>query len=64
VCLNASLEMSLTDVQFEQLRKKAYELANQKYRAASFNCTNFGMDLFNSVRANPLTISPHHNEMG
>jgi hypothetical protein len=54
--INASIEMSLTEAQFEQLRKKAFELAKQKYAAASYNCTNYALDLFNSVRMNPIII--------
>lgn len=53
--INASIEQRLTEAQFEVIRKKAFELAKQKYNAASYNCTNFGLDLFNSVRTIPLT---------
>lgn len=54
--INASIEMELTQAQFELLRKNAFELAKHKYAAASYNCTNFSMDLFNSVRAKPIII--------
>lgn len=52
--INASIEQILTEAQFEVIRKKAFELARQKYNAASYNCTNFGLDIFNSVRSNPI----------
>jgi hypothetical protein len=54
--INASIEMGLTEKQFESLREKALELANKKYAAASYNCTNYGLDLFNSVRMKPIII--------
>jgi hypothetical protein len=57
--INASIEMSLTEAQFEHLRKKAFELAKQKYDVNDYNCTNYGLDLFNSVRTKPLTIDSY-----
>ncbi|MCS3801061.1 hypothetical protein [Niastella sp. OAS944] len=54
--INASLEMSLTQDQFDKLRQKAFDLAKNKYAADSYNCTNFGMDLFNSVRIKPIVV--------
>jgi hypothetical protein len=54
--INASDEMSLTADQFNCLREKALELAKHKYEAASYNCTNFALDLFNAVRAKPIII--------
>jgi len=57
--INASIEMNLTEAQFETLRKKALELAKSKYDANDFNCTNYGLDLFNSVRTKPLIIEKY-----
>jgi hypothetical protein len=66
--INASIEMGLTQAQFELLREKAFELAKNKYNAVSYNCTNYGLDLFNSVRSKPITTEsytvyiPHNNQ--
>lgn len=57
--INASIEMNLTEAQFEIIRNKAFELAKRKYALARYNCSNFGVDLLNSVRAKPLTVDPH-----
>ncbi len=57
--INASIEMSLSEAQFENLRKKALELAKLKYAALDYNCSNFGLDLFNSVRNQPITVDSY-----
>jgi hypothetical protein len=57
--INASIEMTLTEKQVGLLREKAFELAKRKYAAASFNCTNYALDLFNSIRTSPLTIETY-----
>jgi len=57
--INASIEMGLTEIQFQLLREKAFELAKHKFAAVDYNCTNFGMDLFNSLRAKPITIDSY-----
>jgi hypothetical protein len=57
--INASIETGLTEAQFEMIRKKASELAKKKYAAADYNCTNFALDLFNSVRPKPITIETY-----
>lgn len=57
--INAAIEMTLTEAQFEVIRKKALDLAKQKYHAAGYNCTNFGLDLLNSVRSKPLIIESY-----
>lgn len=57
--INASIEMSLTENQFDNLRKKALEFAKMKYAALDYNCTNFALDLFNSARTSPIIIDSY-----
>lgn len=57
--INASIEMGLTEVQFELLRKKTFELAKRNYEAADYNCTNYGLELFNSLRTSPIIINTY-----
>lgn len=57
--INASIEMSLTEKQFELLREKALELAKHKFNAASYNCTDYGLNLFNSLRSQPINIDTY-----
>jgi hypothetical protein len=52
--INASIEMVMSPQQFEELRKKALELAKKQYAAVDYNCTNYSLDLFNSIRQNPI----------
>jgi hypothetical protein len=65
--INASIEMSITSEQFQLLREKAFEYAKAKYSAANYNCTSFGINVFNSLRTAPITTEsysvyiPHNN---
>ena len=56
--INASLEMKITEDQFRTIKEKAIELSSKKYELGDFNCTDYAMDVFNSVRPIPIKISP------
>jgi hypothetical protein len=54
--INASLEMDLTESQFNTVKQNAISWSTRNYQLADYNCSNFAVDIFNSVRAIPLTI--------
>lgn len=54
--INASIEMSITSQQFEVVKYMAIALANHQYELADYNCSDYAVDVFNSVRENPLKI--------
>jgi hypothetical protein len=54
--INASLEMDLTETQFNAVKQNAISWSTRNYELAEYNCSNYAVDIFNSVRTNPLII--------
>lgn len=54
---NASLKMNITSAQLHTVITTIKNLANSSYDIDQYNCTDFALQVFNSVRTtNPLTI--------
>jgi hypothetical protein len=58
--INASIQMNISQAQFETVKQKARDLQGNDYNIGSYNCANFALEVFNSVRANPITTDPLH----
>lgn len=57
--INASIDMNVSENQFKIIKSTAIRNASKSYNMSEYNCTNFAMDIFNSVRQNPLIIDPY-----
>ena len=57
--INASLEMSnLTQANFNTIKNIAISQVTKKYDLGLYNCANYALDVFNSVRpTNPVTVN-------
>ncbi|MEP7319992.1 MAG: hypothetical protein ABI921_14650 [Panacibacter sp.] len=57
--INASLEMpNLTQANFNTIKSNAIGLVTKKYDLGLYNCSNYALDVFNSVRpANPINVN-------
>lgn len=53
---NASLSMSITPGQLSTVLNQLLQQPNQSYDLADYNCTDWALAIFNSVRATPLEI--------
>ncbi|WP_205573341.1 hypothetical protein [Flavisolibacter nicotianae] len=53
---NASLYMSLTPAQLSTVLLRIQQLSNLNYDIDQYNCTDWALDIFNSVRTNKLEI--------
>jgi len=53
---NASLKMSLTPPQLTTVLMRVQQLSNINYDVDSYNCTDWALDIFNSVRMAKLEI--------
>ena len=60
---NASLKMNITPYQLRIIMNKMKELSTSKYDMDEFNCTDFAMEVFNSIRTNEMDI-PRYNIPG
>ena len=56
---NAMIEEVVSESQFEHAINLAIDLSSHDYNLMSFNCTNYGLDVFNSVRETPITVEPY-----
>jgi hypothetical protein len=56
---NAALEMTLSEGQFNLIKNNAINWSTLSYNLASYNCTNYALDIFNSVRSTPISIRPY-----
>ena len=54
--INASIEMNITESHFTIIKQKAITWSTKKYELADYNCSDYAIDIFNSIRSNPLTI--------
>jgi hypothetical protein len=54
--INASIEMNITESQFNTVKQNAITWSTKNYELADYNCSNYAVDIFNSVRSNPLAI--------
>ena len=54
--INASLEMDLTETQFNTVKQNAISWSTRNYELADYNCSDYSVDIFNSVRTTPLII--------
>ncbi|TDH28082.1 hypothetical protein EXU57_06375 [Segetibacter sp. 3557_3] len=58
---NASLRMDISPAELQTVLNQAIVSSRKAYSIKQYNCTDFALDLFNSVRAdNPLNI-PKYN---
>jgi len=54
--INASLDMDLTETQFNTIKQNSISWSTRNYELADYNCGNYAVDIFNSVRNTPLII--------
>lgn len=54
---NASITMNLNEAQFKVLLQQLELLSNRVYSLNDFNCTDFALQAFNSIRSNPIAVS-------
>jgi hypothetical protein len=54
--INASLEMNLTETQFNTVKQNAISWSTRNYELTDYNCSNYAVDIFNSVRTTPIII--------
>lgn len=57
--INASIEMNISESQFNTIKQYAIALSKHDYDLDNYNCTNYAMDVFNSARASPISIAPY-----
>lgn len=57
--INASMQMTLTENQFNILKQNAIAWSKNKYQLGDYNCTNYALDIFNSLRSSPIQIQPY-----
>ena len=57
--VHAWLEMPITALDFEVVRALAIAGAWSVYRLLSFNCAGYAVEVFNSVRAEPVVLPPY-----
>lgn len=56
---HAWLDMPMTALDFEVVRILSIAGAWSAYRLLSFNCAGYALEVFNSVRAEPLVLPPY-----
>lgn len=56
---NAAIEMNISEDQFEKIKNNAIVWAVNPYTLSDYNCTNYALDVFNSVRSVPIAIAPY-----
>jgi hypothetical protein len=56
--VNASIQMTITANQFSTVATNSLAWANNTYSLSTYNCTNYALNLFNSVRTTPISIDP------
>ena len=54
--INAGIEMDITENQFNAIKQNAITWTSKNYQLADYNCSNYAIDIFNSVRTIPLII--------
>lgn len=57
--INGAISMSLTADQFNILKTNAITLSSKPYVLDASNCTDYALNVFNSVRATPIVLSPY-----
>jgi hypothetical protein len=57
--INASIEMNITESQFNIVKQNAISWSTKNYDLADFNCSDYAIDVFNSIRTSPLIISDY-----
>lgn len=61
---NAAIEMNISQSQFDLIKNNAISKSTLQYNLGNYNCTNYAMDVFNSIRSTPITISPYKIYLG
>ena len=56
--VNMSLSMNISATQFGTAKARAIADAGNGYSLTGYNCTSYGMDVFNSVRTSPIGCDP------
>ncbi|MDR3713137.1 MAG: hypothetical protein P4L51_10010 [Puia sp.] len=56
--INASITTAINENQFATLKANSISWSTSNYNLVSNNCTNYALNLFNSVTNNPLTLDP------
>ena len=54
--INASIAMGINESQFNTVRQNAIAWSQKNYQLGDYNCSDYAIDIFNSVRTTPLTI--------
>ncbi|MGN6402708.1 MAG: hypothetical protein ACTHMD_19780, partial [Flavisolibacter sp.] len=57
--INASIEMTISESQFNTIKQNAINWSKRNYALGDYNCTNYAMDIFNSVRGIPISVDPY-----
>jgi hypothetical protein len=57
--INGNLAMSISTEQFNNLKATAIELSTKQYSLDSWNCTDYALSVFNSVRNTPIALDPY-----
>jgi hypothetical protein len=57
--INASITMNISEYQFATVQAGAIAYATNSYVLDSYNCTDYALGVFNSVRSTPLTLEPY-----
>jgi hypothetical protein len=58
--VNARILMNLNESQFNHVIATAKALSTNNYNLKTFNCTDFALTVYNSVRQQPITISAYN----
>jgi hypothetical protein len=54
--INASIAMGINESQFNTIKQNAIAWSQKNYQLADYNCSDYAIDIFNSVRSTPLSI--------
>jgi len=54
--INASIDMSISESQFATIKQNSVNWSSRNYELADYNCSDYAVNIFNSVRSTPLII--------
>ncbi len=56
--INASIVMTINESQFTSIKTNSIAWSTKSYSLAGYNCTNYALNVFNSMNSIPLVIDP------
>lgn len=56
--VNGSITMSISESQFATIEAGAIAYAQNQYSLTAYNCTDYALGVFNSVRSSPIVLQP------